>query len=126
MNGLSLSYIGDAYYELIIRKYLIGLGLQNVDILHKRAVKFVSSVAQASILKYFIDNKLVTEEEISIYKRARNATTQSRKHVDASTYGKATGFEAIIGNLYLNNIKRCDELIEIAIKFIEERTTDGK
>jgi len=126
MNGLSLAYLGDAYYELKIRQHLINLGYQNADILHKEAINYVSAVAQSYLLDTLIKNAVITPDEITIFKRARNAITQSRKNVDAKTYGQATGFEAIIGHLYLTDLNRCDTIINKCINYIAERIQDGK
>lgn len=126
MNGLTLAYIGDAYYELSIRKYLISKKLTNVNDLHKNAIKFTSGLSQASIMNYFMDQNLISEDEIELFKRGRNASGPGRKNIDAKTYHLATGFEALIGSHYLNQIERADELIQIAIQFIEKGDFNGK
>ena len=119
MNGLTLAYIGDAYYELKIRKYLIDQKLTSVNDLHKKAILFTKGLAQAEIVMYMIENELLSIDEKTYFKRGRNASGPGRKNIDAKTYHRATGFEALIGYLYLNDKKRCDELIHIAIKYIE-------
>ena len=118
MNGLTLAYIGDAYYELEIRKYLITEGYRKVNDLHNMAVKFTKAVSQAKIINYFIDNNFLSEEEISIFKRGRNNSSSGRKNVLAKDYVLSTGFESLIGHLYLNDKSRADELIKISISFI--------
>lgn len=119
MNGLSLAYLGDAYYELEIRRYLLTKGYSNVDILHKMAIKYVSSEAQAKIIDYFIKQSIINEEELIMFKRGRNASSASRKNVSAQVYQAATGFEALIGSLSLTIPKRANQLIKLAIEFIE-------
>jgi len=126
LNGLTLAYIGDAYYELAIRRYLINKKLTSVNILHKKAIKFTSGVAQAKIIRYFLDKKLITDDEISFFKRGRNVSGPGRKNTDAKTYHLATGFEALIGALYLDDIVRADELIIAAITYMEEGDFDGE
>ena len=126
MNGLTLAYIGDAYYELCIRRYLIDKKITHVNQLHKTAIKFTSGEAQSKIVMAFIASNLITEDEISLYKRGRNASGPGRKNTDAKIYHQATGFESLIGSLYLNDQKRCDQLIEIAIKLIESGELNGK
>lgn len=126
LNGLALAYIGDAYYELSIRKYLIEQKLTNVNDLHKKAIKFTSGQAQASIMTYFMEQSLVSEDEMDLFKRGRNASGPGRKNIDAKTYHLATGFESLIGYLYLNQQVRADELIHLAISYITKGDFNGK
>ncbi|MCR3905991.1 MAG: Mini-ribonuclease 3 [Tenericutes bacterium] len=126
MNGLTLAYIGDAYYELSIRTYLINQKLTNVNDLHKKAIRFTSGKAQSVIMNYLINEKIVSEQEIDLFKRGRNSSGPGRKNIDAQTYHYATGFEALIGSLYLDNKTRADELIKISIEYIEKGDFDGK
>ena len=121
-NGESLAYIGDAIYELKIREYLLKKGYQDVNILHKYAVKFTSGESQALIVDYLIKNEIVTEEEISYFKRGRNSGhSKNRRSISVISYKKATGFEAMIGFLYLSNqIDRLNSLVEIVINLVEE------
>jgi ribonuclease-3 family protein len=118
--------MGDAYYELKIRTYLINQRLTGVDILHKQAIKFTSGTAQSKIVEYLISSHLISEEEMDVFKRGRNVSGPGRKNISAKDYHQATGFEAMIGHLYLSNIHRADELIGLAIKFIEEGDSYGK
>lgn len=120
MNGLSLAYIGDAYYELLVRQHLLMKGLTKVNELHKNAVVYTSGEGQAKIVDYLISQGIVTEEEIEIYKKGRNSASSYRKHISLADYQKATGFEAIIGYLYeQNRIERIKELMEIIIRYVE-------
>lgn len=119
MNGLTLAYLGDAYYEYRIREHLIEKQLTNVNQLHKRAIVYTSGRAQAAIIHQMIQQNMLSEEELDLYKRGRNASGNGRKHVDRKTYSYATGFEALIGGLYLNNRNRADELIRHAIEMTE-------
>lgn len=119
-NGLTLAYIGDSCYELKIREALIKKGFTKVNDLHKHAILYTSGEKQASIINYLIENDLVTEKEIEIFKKGRNChTNQNRKNISIQTYQKATGFEAIIGYWHLEkNFERIDELVKLAIDFI--------
>jgi ribonuclease-3 family protein len=126
LNGLTLAYIGDSYYELKIRTHLISLKLTHVNDLHKRAIKYTSGQAQATIMNYLMDHMLITQEEIDIFKRGRNASGPGRKNIDAKNYHLATGFEALIGYLYLHQTARADEIIDIAITYIEKGDFNGK
>lgn len=120
MNGLTLAYIGDAYYELKIRDYVINLGYSHVNLLHNTVVKYTSGIAQSFIIEKMIARNLINEEEIKLYKRGRNHSSSGRKNIDAKTYNQATGFEALIGYTYLNDLKRCNELINQAIEIINK------
>ena len=126
MNGLTLAYIGDAYYELKVRMYLIDKKLTHVNDLHKQAIRFTSGTAQAKIMNYFMDASIINEDEVDLFKRGRNASGPGRKNIDAKTYHLATGFESLVGFLYLNQKERADELIAIGMKYIEEGDINGK
>ena len=118
LNGLTLAYMGDAVYEIYIRKYVISLGYSKVNELHKRVIKFTSGNAQALLMHSLLEENLLTEEEINIFKRGRNSHVHTqRKNMNIQDYMDATGFEAIIGYLYLmENISRIEEIIEFAVK----------
>lgn len=104
LNVLSLAYIGDAIYEVYIRKHLIQKGIVKVVQLQKEAVNYVSAKNQAYFLKNMIDNNVFTENEMQIIIRARNHKgNRHPKNTDIITYKHSTGLEAIIGYLYLNN-----------------------
>lgn len=104
LNVLSLAYIGDAIYEVYIRKHLIQKGIVKVEQLQKEAVNYVSARNQAYFLKNMIDNNVFTENEMQIIIRARNHKgNRHPKNTDIITYKHSTGLEAIIGYLYLNN-----------------------
>jgi ribonuclease-3 family protein len=126
LNGLTLAYIGDSYYELSIRTYLVNHKLTKVNDLHKEAIKYTSGIAQAKIMNYLICVNLLTEDEIDLFKRGRNVSGNGRKNIDAKTYHLATGFEALIGSLYLNDKTRADEIIQISIDYIKKGDFDGK
>lgn len=119
LNGLALAYIGDAIYEVYIRKYVMSCGITKVNMMHKHVVEFTSGNAQAAIIHYYLENKILTDEELSYFKRGRNSHIKSnRKNIDLKDYLDATGFEALIGYLYLTNkISRLEELINLAIEF---------
>ena len=120
MNGLTLAYIGDAFYELQVRMYLIDKGFEKVNDLHKNAIRFTSGKAQSKIISYFLENNLLSENEIEYFKMGRNFSGNNRKNLTPKDYHFATGFECLIGYLYLNNLTRCKEVISMAIKYIGE------
>lgn len=115
INVITLAYLGDSVYEVYIREYLINKGIIYVDKLQKEAIKYVSAKSQAKILDYLIDNNYLSEEEVSIVKRGRNYKRDSHpKNTDIITYKKSTGFECLVGYLYLSkNINRLDEIMNI-------------
>ena len=117
-NSLVLAYLGDSVYELYIRKYLINKGICKINELQKESIKYVSAKGQAMFLKNMIDENILTEEEINIVNTARNHKSKHKpKNCDIITYKYATGIEALIGYLYLNNkSNRVDEIMDYIIK----------
>ena len=106
MNSLTYAYIGDAVYELYIRNCLIKKGIVKINDLQKEAIKYVSAKAQNVFIQKMIEDNFLTEEELEIYKRARNHKQNHKpKNTDIITYKNATGLEAIIGYLYVNDKK---------------------
>ena len=115
MNVITLAYLGDSVYEVYIREYLINKGIVYVVDLQKEAIKYVSAKSQAKILDYLVNNNYLSEEEVNIVKRGRNYKRDSHpKNTDIITYKKSTGFECLVGYLYLSkNINRLDEIMNI-------------
>ncbi len=114
INVIALAYLGDAIYEVYIRESLIRLGIVRVEELQNKAVFYVSAKGQASILKRLLDENKLTSEEIDIVKRGRNYKRSSHpKHTDILTYKLSTGFETLIGYLYLSkNEERLAEIFD--------------
>ena len=110
-SPLALAYLGDAVYELIVRERVLAEGNRQVNKLHKESTKYVNAAAQAELIMR-IEDKL-TDEEKAIYKRGRNANAHAApKNQDVIAYRKSTGFEALLGWLYLrNDMDRIMELI---------------
>ena len=99
-SPLTLAYIGDGVYELIIRTILVKKGNCPVNRLHKKASSLVKAGAQSAIMEV-IEEEL-TSEELSVYRRGRNAHSPTMaKHATMADYRRATGFEALMGYLYL-------------------------
>lgn len=99
-SPLTLAYIGDGVYELIIRTILVKKGNCPVNRLHKKASSLVKAAAQSAIIEK-IEEEL-TQEEHDIYRRGRNAHSPTMaKHATMADYRRATGFEALMGYLYL-------------------------
>lgn len=114
-SPLVLAYIGDGIYELIIRTILVGYGNRQASALHKRASAHVKASAQAAMIQAVQEE--LTEEEMQVYKRGRNAKTVSMaKHATMHDYRHATGFEALMGYLYLTDqMERMIDLIKMGL-----------
>ena len=99
-SPLTLAYIGDAAYELVVRTFLVDQGNSRPDKLHRKASSMVKAAAQAAMAEALKDS--LTEDELSVYRRGRNAKSPTMaKNASMSDYRKATGFEALMGYLYL-------------------------
>lgn len=114
-SPLTLAYIGDGVYELIIRTILVKKGNCPVNRLHKKASSLVKAAAQSNIME-IIEEKL-TPEELSVYRRGRNAHSPTMaKNATMADYRRATGFEALMGYLYLKeDYSRMVTLIRMGI-----------
>ena len=117
LNVLALAYLGDAVYELRVRTYLLNNGIEKVNNLQKESIKYVSAKSQAAFIKNMLDNDFLTDEEVAIFKRARNHKSKSSpKNTDIVTYKYSTGLEALVGALYIdNNEKRIDEIMDFIL-----------
>lgn len=112
-SPLVLAYMGDAVFELMVRERMILLANMPVSRLHKNTVSRVCASAQSKGVEIIMDH--LTEEEVAIYKRGRNANgNHVPKNADAQEYRRATGLEALFGYLYLkNDCKRAEELFDM-------------
>lgn len=122
LSSVVLAYIGDAVYELYVRKYLMNNGQMKTQHLHQQAVEFVSGKAQAAIVLSWLETGYLTEEETRVVKRGRNTKSLSvPRNIDVQSYRYSTGFEALIGYHHLlKNEQRLNELLAHAIQMIEE------
>ena len=112
INVIVLAYLGDAIYEMYIRESLINKGINKVERLQEESVKYVSAKGQAKILDNLISTGILTEEESDIVKRGRNYKRSAHpKNTNIVTYKYATGFETLIGYLYLTNKDRLNEIL---------------
>jgi len=99
-SPLTLAYIGDAVYEMVIRTVIVERANKAANELHKKTVKYVQAGTQAAMIMALQD--ILTEDELAVFKRGRNAKSNtSAKNASITDYRKATGFEALIGFLYL-------------------------
>lgn len=122
LNALALAYMGDAVLEQRVREHLLIKGTAKPNRLHKEATNYVSAKAQSMIVHRLINEKFLSEEEISIFKRGRNAKSGSvPKNTDVQTYRNSSGFEAVLGSLYLTKqMDRVNEIIDYAIEIVEQ------
>lgn len=114
-SPLTLAYIGDAAYELVIRSLVVEQGNAPVNKLHKRSSRLVKAQAQAEAAVKLLD--VFTEEELAVYKRGRNAHSHTMaKNAEMTDYRMATGFEAVMGYLHLKqDYERMVTLIHLGI-----------
>ena len=118
-NPITLAFLGDAVYELYVRRHVMDK-VKGADLLHRRAVSYVKAPAQAAIVKSLLPQ--LSETETGVVKRARNHKTATKaKNATAVEYKLATGFEALIGYLYLSGQQeRLEEIISESFRIIEE------
>lgn len=115
-SPLTLAYIGDGVYDLLIRSLVVAKGNTKAGELHRRTSQLVKAKTQAEMMEVLLP--LLTEEEAEIYKRGRNAKSPTMaKNATMSDYRKATGFEALLGYLYVKDgFPRLVELVKIALE----------
>ena len=116
LSPLNLAFIGDCVYEMLVRESLVLNANRPVNDLHRESVKYVSAKAQT--LAYNKIKDMLTEQEIAVYKRGRNAKVgHNPKSASQGEYHIATGIEALFGYLYLTEqIERIKELFNIITK----------
>ena len=114
-SPLALAYIGDGIYDLVIRSMIVGKGNTHASQLHRQTSQLVKAHAQSEMIEVLLPE--LTEEERAVYKRGRNAKSPTMaKNATMADYRRATGFEALMGYLYLENqMERMMELIKTAL-----------
>ena len=119
-SPLTLAYIGDDAYDLVIRTFLVNQGNMQVNKINKRANSIVKAETQSKMVR--VIEPILSDEERAVYKRGRNAKSASTaKNASVNDYRRATGFEALIGYLYLlGRYERMIELIKISLEDIGE------
>ena len=115
LSPLTLSFVGDVYYSLLVRSRLAEVN-RPVGELHSKSVKLVNAGAQAKVFKYI--EPMLTEKELLVYKRGRNAHAgHTPKNKSEAQYHKSTGFEALVGYLYLKkDFERLDFIFSEVLK----------
>ena len=124
-SSLVLAYMGDAVYEKYVREYVIKQGHFNNGQLHKKSIHYVSAKGQVEALKKI--EEILTDEEKDVVRRGRNSNPHSTaKNADIVEYKYATGFEALIGWLYLSGRQeRIRELLAAGVAYIESQDLSG-
>lgn len=119
-SPLTLAYIGDSIYDLIMKSIVVNHGNKPVNQLHKETSSYVQAKTQSLMMRTMQEH--LTEEERAIYKRGRNVKSVSpAKNQSVTDYRRATGFEALMGYLYLKKEwKRMLELVKIGLDSLEE------
>ena len=120
-SPLTLAYLGDAVYEMVIRTICVKRANMQTQKLHRKVTGYVSAKAQAKMMGALIGE--LTEEEESIYRRGRNSKPYTKaKNASMEEYLKATGFEALVGYLYLQKeYERMNALIAHGIEALQEK-----
>lgn len=121
LNSLALAYMGDAVLEIYVRRHLLYSGKVRPNHLHREATKYVSAKGQAKVVHVLIEEDFFTAEEFAVMKRGRNAKSGTiPKNTDVQTYRYSTGFEAVLGYLYLaGKEERLEEIINASFSIVE-------
>ena len=120
-SPLTLAYIGDCVYDLVIKSLVINGGNKQVNKLHQETSKLVQASTQSLMMRTMQEH--LTEEEHAVYKRGRNAKSVSlAKNQSITDYRRATGFEALLGYLYLKkDYKRLLDLVKIGLESLDNK-----
>ena len=115
-SPLALAYIGDGIFELVIRSIMVGKGNTKASQLHQHTSHIVKAASQAKMIEALEED--LTEEEADVYRRGRNAKSPTMaKNASMADYRKATGFEALMGYLYLkDDFERIVELTKLGLE----------
>jgi ribonuclease-3 family protein len=115
VNPLTLAYIGDGIYELVVRSVMVAKNNIRAGLLHRQTSQLVKAQAQSGMMEILLPE--LNEEEESVYRRGRNAKSPtSAKNATIQDYRRATGFEALMGYLYLTDqTERLLELVKLAL-----------
>ncbi|MCL6479186.1 MAG: ribonuclease III [Peptococcaceae bacterium] len=118
LSPLVLAYIGDAVYELWVRRHVIARGVSHIGKLHSEAVRYVCADTQAGVLKAIEDT--LTGEEANIARRGRNAKQAHTPRGRVAAYHQSTGLECLVGYLFLlGNMERLAEIMEKIFRLVD-------
>lgn len=118
-SPLALAYIGDSIFDVMVRTIEVSKVNKQVNKYHRDVSKIVCAPAQAKMIRSILDE--LTEEERTVYKRGRNAKSYTKaKNASTIDYRNATGFEAMLGYLYLKeDFKRLTDVVKKALEVLE-------
>lgn len=121
-SPLTLAFIGDCVFDLVVKTVMVERANCPANKLHRKTSAIVKAGSQSEMAKWFNDNDILTEDEVAIYRRGRNAkSATTAKNASVGDYRRATGVEALIGYHYLSgNTKRLVELIRLGIDAVEK------
>lgn len=121
-SPLILAYIGDCLYDLAVREYVVSNFPGVVNAVNQKKTAFVCAHAQSEIMGYLIGQGVLTDEEMSVYRRGRNQKSATHsKNSSIQEYRRATGFEALIGYLYLT--EQYERMIDLEARGITHLQT---
>jgi ribonuclease III len=118
LNILSLAYIGDSIWEVYVRNYVISKNkYSKVNKLHRESINLVKAKVQADMIKSLKENNMLDDDMLSVVMRGRNSANNPPKNANVQDYNYATGFEAMIGYLYITeNYDKLDEIVKFCLK----------
>lgn len=109
-----LAYLGDAVFELLVRTSMVTGGRRKIKDIHLDTVRIVNAESQAKVIREVFEH--LSEEEKDVVRRGKNAKSTPPRHADNGDYRMSTGFEALLGYLYLRGeLKRIDQLVRAAL-----------
>ena len=122
LSPLVLAYIGDAYYEMVVRTHVVSEGNMQVEKLHKKVTGLVRASAQAAIARHYVDTEEFNEDELAVFKRGRNSKSHTMpKNADPADYRREIGY------LYMDGRgRRAEELILKGIEYLTAQNTEEK
>lgn len=122
LSPLVLAYVGDAVYDLMVREYVLSHGSVQINKMNQRKTALVCAHAQSELMKYLENELGLSEEELSVFKRGRNTRSLTHsKNSSIGEYRRATGFEALVGHLYLRReFERLNEIVSKGVRYLCE------
>lgn len=124
---LAMAYLGDCVYDLFARDFVLAHAPGNVNRMNRLKTQLVCAHAQSEIMGWLIGEAALTEEELGVYRRGRNQKSETHsKNSSIQEYRRATGFEALLGYLYMKgDMNRMGELISLGIYHIWDGFTSA-
>ena len=120
-SPLALAYIGDSIYDLMVKEHFVMQSNMQPEKYHKKVTSIVSANAQSAFVDYYMER--LNETELGVYRRGRNSSPHTKaKNASLENYLKATGFEAVLGYLYLSEqTARLNDIVTESIEYVTKR-----